>query len=809
MTMRRWHLAAMIDSGRFDLAYAVRSLVRARWFTAAAVLIFALGIGVNVAVFTAVDRALFRELPYDHPDDIVVMREVDGNGRTFGTLPATIVLEARRYHRGFLDLSVSGLTDAFSLQAEPDGGPPLRLTAVTHNTLELFGVDVLRGRDFSAEDAAAKAPVALISFDAWRHRFAGAEDIVGRQIYGGPDASPIEIVGVLPATFIPPSSFLNPLSDGLVLDPETFSSAQPAGRSFQAYARLDPRTSIEAAQAELNALVDATRRELPKPVNGSATFIHLVPLESVLFDRYVDYLWLLVGAASLVLGVACANLGSLMLVRNRSREQLAATQIALGAPGWRLIRVGVVESLLLALAGTTVSLLVIGWSDSALRAVLPPVFSRYTAGIADPRVLAFALLTAFLCTLIAGAYPSWRISRVDVLPLLQGGGRSSSVSRWLGGRALLVVETALSIILVAGAATTIRSFATLSRTGLGFQPDNLHAVAVMWPRGVEPGGRFQQSVLVLQALMSAPGVASAAAVDDDPLSGSVGMGPLGPGLRGTARWRVTAGFFETMDMRLLAGRELSGAEVTADVPVGVLSESGLHLIWPGLRASEAIGKSLRFPGEPDREIVGVVGDVRSSHAATPIPSLYVPLSARNFRRAVFTIRMAPGATPAVADIRSRMHQVGVRAASVTVDDVSQRLRNGLADHRFRALLFSLFGVTALALAVLGLYAVGAYEATRRQREMGIRLAIGGSRGAVQWLIVRQALAPVLVGVVAGVCGAYWAAAFVQSFLHQVDARAPMTLVMVVILLLASTALAAWLPARRVARLDPAAVLRAQ
>ena len=548
---------------------------------------------------------------------------------------------------------------------------------------------------------------------------------------------------------------------------------------------------------------------MPKPANASATFIQLAPLESVLFDRYVDYLWLLVGAASLVLGVACANLGSLMLVRNRSREQLAATQIALGAPRWRLVRVGVIESLLLAFAGTAVSMLVIGWSDSALRAVLPPVFSRYAAGMADPRVFTFALLTALLCTLVAGAYPSWRISRADVLPLLQSGGRSSSVSRLFGGRALLVVETALSIILVAGAATTIRSFAAVSRTDLGFQPDNLHAVAVMWPRGVDPGRRFQQSLLVIQALMSAPGVASAAAVDDDPLSGSVGMGPLGPGLRGTSRWRVTAGFFETMDMRLLAGRQLSGAEVTADAPVGVLSESGLHQVWPGLRASEAIGKSLRLAGERNREIVGVVSDIRSSHAATPIPSLYVPLSAQNFRRAEFTIRMAPGATPAVADLRSRMHQVGVRAASVTIDDVSQRLRNGLADQRFRALLFSLFGVTALVLAALGLYAVGAFEVTRREREMGIRLAIGGSRGAVQWLIVRQTLAPVLVGIVAGLCGAYWAASFVQAFLHQVDARDPTTLVVVVIVLLASTALAAWLPARRVARLDPAAVLRAQ
>jgi hypothetical protein len=264
-----------------------------------------------------------------------------------------------------------------------------------------------------------------------------------------------------------------------------------------------------------------------------------------------------------------------------------------------------------------------------------------------------------------------------------------------------------------------------------------------------------------------------------------------------------------MNMRVLAGRHLSPSEVDSDAPVGVLSESGLRLVWPGLRAGEAIGKTLRFPGEQPREVVGVVSDVRSSHAATPIPSLYLPLSSHNFRRAEFIIRMAPGATPAVADFRNRILQSGVPATSVTVGDVSQRLRSGLADQRFRALLFSLFGVTALALAGLGLYAVGAFEVTRREREVGIRLAIGGSRGTVQWLIVRQTVTPVLVGIIAGLCGTYWAASFMQSFLYQVDARDPATLTIVVIVLLVSTALAAWLPARRAARLDPAAVLRAQ
>jgi predicted permease len=672
----------------------------------------------------------------------------------------------------------------------------------------LLGVRVLRGRDFSAEDAAGQSRVALLSVDAWIHRFGAAPDIVGRHIYDWPGSNSVEIIGVLPDEFIPPSSFLNPLSDGLVLDPDPLTSAAPTARSYPPYVRLRQGVPIEAAQDELNALADAVRRGLPKPAAASSTSIQLVPLRSVLFDRYTDYLWLILGAASLVLGVACANLASLMLVRNRSREQLAATQIALGAPSWRLVRAGLVESLWLACAGTAVSLLVLGWSQSALRAVLPPVFSRYAAGVADARVLTFALLTAFLCTLAAGAYPSWRTSRVEVLPILQGGGKVSRARRWSGGRSLLVVEAALSIILVAGAAMTVRSFATLSRASLGFEPDSLYTVSVGWPRGPGHGGQFQQAMGVLAALSAAPGVKSAAAIDVSPLSGAIGMGPIGPGLQGTSRWRVTPAYLQVMGMRPLAGRHVSAADVAADAPVGVLSESGLRLVWPGVRADEAIGRTLRFPGEQDRQIVGVVDDIRPSHAATPTPSLYVPLTSRDFRRAEFVVKMAPGATPGVAEMRGRIVQAGVPAATVTVGNVSQRLHSGLSDQRFRALLFSLFGVTALLLAAFGLYAVGAFEVTRREREMGIRLAIGASSGALQWLIMRETVTPVLVGLLVGLCGAYWGASFLQTFLHGVDARDPITLALVVLVLLTSTALAAWLPARRAARLDPAAVLRA-
>ena len=800
----RMELAA--DAFRFDLRTALRSLLCGGWFTGGAVLTFALGIGVTIAVFTAVDRVLFRELPYRSPDEIVVMRELADNGRPSGTLPAAFVLAAQRHHRGVLDLSISGSSGAFTRSYEPDNEIPLRLTTATHNTLSVFGVGVIRGRDFTEDDARQKAGVALISFDAWTNRFGRAADIVGRRLWAGPRQ--VEIVGVLPEQFIPASSFLDPRSDGFVLDVDD-DGASTGARVLPPYLRLRPGVSLRAAQAELDVLVESERNTQATAVNRARTRIELVPLRSILFGRYSNYLWLITAAASLVLAVACANLGSLMLVRNRSREHLAATQIALGASPWRLMRVGLIESALLSAAGAVVSMLVIGWSDAALRSVLPPVFSRYAASIVDARVLIFALLTAMACTVAVGAYPSWRLSRVDVLGVLQRGNASTRLGRLRGSRSLLVVESALSVMLVAGATLALRSFVTLSTVDVGFEPDGLHAVYVNSQAAADPGARFQQARLVGDVLASVPRVAGIGVVDVNPLSGAVGMEPLGPGLKGTSRWRVTDGFFETMGMRTIAGRTMNAAEVADDAAVGVLSESGLGVVWPGIHPAEAIGRTVRFAGEPDRLIVGVVSDVRAAYGSAPVPSLYLPLSADGFRRAGFVIRMAPGAVPPLSDLRARLAAAGVVPSSLTVIDVNRDLRAGLGDQRFRAVLFSAFGVTALLLAAVGLYAVGSYEVTQRRREVGLRLAIGGSALSVQWLIVTQALVPVTIGIVAGIGSSYWSATFVQAFLFQVDARDPAMLGLVIVVLLISSAVAAWLPAYRAARLDPAAILRAQ
>jgi predicted permease len=797
--------ARFVDGTRFDLQCAMRSLAKSPWFTCGALLTFALGIGVNVAVFTAVDRVLFRQLPYERPDEIMVMREVGGNGQPFGTMPAAIAAAAREQHRGFVDLSVAFSTGEFSTSRESDDIEPLRLTQASYNTLELFGVRVVRGRDFTKDDDRQKRRVALVSFDAWRTRFGAAHDAVGRQLWS--DGNAAEIVGILPERFIPASNFLDPRSDGFVLMPMDISPA-PTARLFSPYVRLRPGVSLEAAQAELDVLAEAVRRELPKRPNAQPTRIALAPLRSVLFSRYTTFLWLVTIAAALVLAIACANLGSLMLVRNRSREHLAATQIALGASSGRLMRAGLIESGLLSFGATCVALLAIHWTNAVLRSALPDVFSRYAAPVTDPRVLMFALLTALACTGVAGAYPSWRIARVDVLGLLQRGSVSARSGRVRGSRSLLTVEAALTVLLVAGAMMTVRSLVTLSRTDLGFNPRNLYNVNVIWPPGLDSAARFRQAMLTAEALTSVPGVIASGGADINPLSGFLPMRGLAQDLPGTGRWQVTDQFFSSMGMRMLAGRAMSAVEVANDAPVAALSESGLRTVMPGVTPTAAIGQRLRVAGEPDRTVVGIVSDVRAVHAASSMPSLYLPLSDKEFRLAMFVVRMSPNTAPLPSLLRAHLREAGVAASTVTVRGVEAELADGLGNQRFRAVLFSAFGLTALILAAVGLYAVGAYEAAQRRREVGIRMAIGGSARAVQWLIVRQAMAPVIVGLAVGLAVAYWAAKFLQAFLHQVDARDPAHFALVVLVLMSATAIAAWLPAHQASRFDPTTVLRA-
>jgi predicted permease len=792
-----------------DFRYAIRSLVHARGFSVGAILTFALGIGVNVAVFSAVDRMLFRPLPYARPDELYILQLANRTtGQTYGSMPALALVDLRQHHSGLVDASTAGFAAGFTTSQDPVDEPPIRLTTVTYNTLAVFGVRPVLGRDFAREDAQARRAEALVSYELWQRRFGAAPDIVGRQIWSA--RKPTEIVGVLPRDFIAASSFLDPSSDGLALDPDTMESAGPRDRAFTPYVRLKPGVSGTAAAAEANARYEVLKAQLaPARPTDPPIELRLTPLKRALFGNYTDYLLLIVAAAGLVLLVACGNLASLLLVRFRSRERVAAMQVALGASTFRLLSSAFIEAALLSVVGAAVGLATFAGASAALRALLPPIFSRYAAGVSDLRVVLFTILVAAACAAVVAVLPAWRIAHVDVMSILKQG-TAGARGRRVGGRVLIAIEAGLSVILVTAAAATARSLVTLEHVDLGFEPRDLYRVTVTLPAMPDPADRFARYSQALGVVQGLPGVRAAAGTNDTFLSGSAGWKAFGKGFeRQGARSNVTEGYFETLGTPILAGRTISAADVTDHALVAVLNQSGVRLLWPGTTPADAIGRMLPFDDEPRREVVGVVADMRFRHAADVQPDLYLPNDPAELRGLDMVARAVPGALPSVKELRQRVREQVGEPTGVAIVPVTRSLEAGLLDQKFRATLFLSFGAGALVLAAIGLYAVGAFEATRRRSEMGIRITLGARPADVRRLMLRDALAPVAVGVTVGLVVSVWSARFLQSFLFNVDARSPETLATVAAVLLGVTAMAAWIPARRAAKTDPALVLRAE
>ncbi len=600
----------------YDVRNAFRSLVRARWFTIGAALTFALGIGVNVAVFSSVDRMLFRALPYDHPEQIFQMGEYEsGTNQTYSSMPASYVIESRHLS-GVVDSCVAAFTTSYSTSREPGDEPRIGLTSVSFNTLTVFGVRPFMGRDFTKEDAKASRGEALISYDLWRERFNGAPDIIGRLLWV--EDRSVEIIGVLPAGFIPASGFLDPTSSGLSLGGDTLESAAHGARLPRPYLRLKSGVSSAAAEAEINSRVEHLKETETVRPGAPKMVLRLVSLRTALFGFYKSYLWLIVAAAALVLIVACANLASLLLVRARSREHQAVVRVALGASTSRLMRTAVVESLMLSFGGTLMGLLVLVWASKGLAALIPPVFSRYAAPVYDARVIGFSILAATLSALLAGILPCLRLAKVNVSASLQHTAGRGRGGRLRGGRSLLAVESAVSVVLVAGAMMTAGSLIDLVNMDVGFKPEALYSVRVGLPPAQDAQTSYQQYMQVLEVIRDLHGVNQASAADVLPISGFGGMARLGAGFDSGFRWQVTNGFFETVGMRVIAGRTFSSADLIQPGKVGILSQMGLHLVWPGIQPAEAVGRMLEFPGEAPRQVIGVVSDVRSSYARAPL-----------------------------------------------------------------------------------------------------------------------------------------------------------------------------------------------
>lgn len=807
LTMR-WSLAT--DSVSSDVRYALRSLAAARWFTVGAILTFMLGVGVNIAVFRAVDRLVFRPLPYADLDSLVLLRSCDRTtgGCIFGSFPAAVSFHLLRQSTTIEDVAVAGLSFPYGLQPDGAGDAPLSLVAVSPRALRVLKVRLVTGRDIADEEIASKAAVGWISHDTWRLRFQQNPDIVGQTLWAG--KRPVTVLGVLPADFIPPAwSAPNPRWAGLVVDHDgnAWAGISPSGRSMAPFARLKPGVTVAQAQAEVQAFAESLRSA---DVATPAEYLRVERLGTALFSSVRRYVWLVVTAAWLVLMIACANLAGLFLARSRSRARIGAISKALGASPSRLVGISFFEAIIVCTVGTGLALSVLAAVQTTLAHVLPPMFSRYSAGLGDLRVIGFAVLTTLATAVVTGSLPALRLAREDPLPLLQRGSWNIRRRRVGSSRTLVVVEAAVGAVLVLGAVLALRSFSMLTRDDLGVKVDGLYVARISSGTARLP---FEQQLdrirQVEEAAASLVDVEAAGVGDWIPTSGDAPVRRFAPHVQRGALVQVSAGYFHALGTPVLAGRPFSEEEVAARATVILVNEAAARLLWPGATPREVIGRTWeRSPGS-SMSVIGVTANTKRSYGLPEMdPVVFVPLGFEPTPLQAVLIRVAPGRAPQVADLqRALASRVPGVQVSITYerDVVDVTLR----DPRFRAVLLGVLALTGLLLAAVGLFAVTSYDTASRTHEMALRIALGAEPWRVRRLVLRDACLPTAIGAGIGLAAAWELARFVQALLFRTDAGEPLYYATVAGILIVTAAAAAWLPARRASRADPIVVLKAQ
>jgi predicted permease len=597
--------------------------------------------------------------------------------------------------------------------------------------------------------------------------------------------------------------------DGLYLVPDLMETAGLREAVDPAVARLKPRVSAAVVQQQFDAVAERLDPELRRgnQLNGPRVLVE--PLRSAMFWNVYRYLWLVALAASLVGLLACANLSSLLIARGRSREQQLALRAALGASSRRLLVTELAQGLIICAAAAAISILILFWAAASLRAVVPTHFRPYVLGTVDVRVLTFAMLAALVATLIAGAWPAWRASRTSLITVMQrAAGTPAHSRRGRAGRTVLVIEAAIGVVLVASAAIVVRSFIGLATADMGFTAARLQELRVQ-PMGVRRGGDDVAELAryrgILEVLRQQPGVVAAGAVDSMPSGGAAPMTGFEIGQQQFGLWQMTDGFLSTIGARLVAGADITRRDVDENRLVAVVTEAAARRLWPDVPTTAVVGRDIAAPDEPTRRVIGVINDIRDRPDEAPRSKVFIPVRTDGFWYLEYAVRT--DGSPLNGESIRRVIGDRYGVTSVAVRDAGGSMTQALQAPRVQSLMFGSFGLMGLVLAIVGLFAVTTSDVAARRNEIGIRVALGASAGQVRTLIVRDALVPVVGGVVIGLAGASWTAQFIQSLVHGVDARDPWTLALVAVTLIGTSIVAAWLPARRAARTDPAVVLR--
>jgi predicted permease len=789
-----------------DVRYAVRLMRRDRSFTLVAVGTLALGIGVNTAIFTLADGMLFRPLPYGDPDRLVIMQPYDpGAGRAFGRFNRVDAEEIAAHHSGIEGLALVQQGPAYTWIGS-DGAESICSVGMSPNLLTILRVGAFAGRPVTPGDERVEPRPAMLTYDAWRTRFGGDRSVVGRTIAF--EERTLEIAGVLPPTFIvPPISGVDRCSALLVPEPPKEVGAR--GGTLAAIARLEPGVTIEAAQAETAVSMARMSRQFPEL--GKDRVLRVSDLQFGLFELSHPLLYLLIGASAFVTVIAFTNLASLLLARGSARRQEIGIRAAIGAGRGRLIRQLLVESQVIALAGSVAGVVIATWVFRLIAAQVP-ANSSYTLvpdGL-DLRAMLFGVASSLACGAIFGILPAARVSLPDLDGALRGRLKAAAPAGRRAGAVLVAAEVALGLILLCGASLMGNSLVRARTVDLGFEPTRVLALST-YPRGaLYPGRaqRYQFWMSLLEDVRRLPGVATAGAIDFPQLAGYAPPAHLaGAGVpTGIGLWNVTPGYFVTLQTPILEGRDFTEREGRGDVPVAIVNETAARLLWPNERGVP--GRILQVEELPTMHVVGLVKDVRSGYGKHSEPSVYRPMGPDQ-RTLTIVARASGEPESAAAQMRAAAQRLDPRQVIRMPVTIESRLQLAIADARFQTTLFALFGVLGCLLAAIGIYGVIAYWVSGRTQEMGIRLALGAEPSRLRRLVLREAMVPVCGGVAVGLAGAFVLTRQLASMLYEITPHDPATLVAATALLLLVAVAAAYRPARRASRVDPLIALKAE
>ncbi len=800
-----------------DLRFSGRTLTQAPAFAAVTILTLALAIGANTAIFSIANALLFRPLPYQDPDRLVIVTNAHGvNRRPFSYTRARFIQD---HSRTISDLAPFA-SENFNLTGR--GSPELLASArVGWNFFGVLGVHPNLGRAFHAEeDQPGAAPVAIISDSLWKRRFGADPGVLGQFLTL--DSVPIAIIGVMPPDFeFPPLGRSVDVWSTRIFETNSITPQQARnGASYLiAIARLG--ASLDQAQAEMQILDAQYERENPGlPDADPARNISLNPVQDLMVAPVRSAVLLLFAAVSCVLLIACANVASLLLSRAVARRKEIAIRSALGATRLSLVRQILTESVSLALLGGALGTALSAWGLRIISNLPPNTLPRINPIRIDLRVLAFTLAASLLTGILFGLIPALQLARTDVQSVLRDESRSSTGGRWRNlTRGLLVVsQIAISMMLLIGAGLLMRSFVRLEHVPLGFNPDHLLLMNITLPPTRYAGnaqavGFFQR---LLEQAARTPGVRSVAAASALPL-GPWSYAPVLP--EGQPQvpipqrallsvQAVSLDYFETMSIPLLQGRVFTEHENEDAPPVAIINQVMAQRYWPN---QDPVGKHIVLGNSPKPlQIVGVAGNVKNiTLAVISTPEIYYPLAQRPPRSMSLIVRCAINPLSLAPALRATILAIDSDQPVTDIRSMEQHIAGSVSQTRLTMVLLVVFSAVAIAVAMVGLYGLIAYSVAQRTRELGIRLALGAAPGKVVRFVMRQGLVLAILGVLIGLAGSLALTHLIESLLYDVSATDIWTFSVCAGCFVLIALAASYVPARRAAQLDPTDAMRSE